>query len=201
MHRFLKIISFVFHPLIMPLLGVVFYFSKSPRYLPSPIIQAKLVSLFILTVLLPLLVYQLLKTIGKVNTIYLSDVKERVLPLAINCLILLIVIKKVLPYYEITELYFFFIGILFSNMACLILAVLHFKASIHMIAVSGIFMFFVALSIHFSINILGSLALIILIAGAVATSRLHLKAHSVRELIIGCCIGVLPQLILLNYWL
>ena len=70
-----------------------------------------------------------------------------------------------------------------------------------MIAVGGVFMFFIALSIHFSININGTLALFSLIVGAVATSRLHLNAHSAVELIIGFLIGVFPQLIMLNYWL
>jgi len=40
-----------------------------------------------------------------------------------------------------------------------------------------------------------------IITGAVATSRLHLKAHSNIELVIGAFIGVIPQLILVNYWL
>ncbi|GAA3563972.1 hypothetical protein GCM10022395_13170 [Snuella lapsa] len=70
-----------------------------------------------------------------------------------------------------------------------------------MIAVSGLFMFFIALSIHFSININGTLALMSIITGAVATSRLHVKAHSYLELILGCFIGMFPQLILVNYWL
>ena len=75
------------------------------------------------------------------------------------------------------------------------------KASIHMIAVSGLFMFFIALSIHFNININGTLALMSVITGAVATSRLHLNAHTYKELIMGCFVGVFPQLILVNYWL
>jgi hypothetical protein len=70
-----------------------------------------------------------------------------------------------------------------------------------MIAIGGLLMFFIALSIHFNINIIGSIALMFIISGAVATSRLHLKAHSLIELIIGFFIGAIPQLILLNYWL
>mgnify|MGYP000496806317 CR=1 FL=1 len=72
MDRILKSISFVFHPLIIPILGVIFYFSKSPRYIPFEIIQAKLISIFILTVVLPILLYFLLKTLGKAKSIYLE---------------------------------------------------------------------------------------------------------------------------------
>jgi len=99
------------------------------------------------------------------------------------------------------ERYYFFIGILLSTLSCLILVFLKFKASIHMIALGGIFMFFIAISIHFSININGAIALFTIIIGTVATSRLHLKAHTNIELVIGFFVGLFPQLILLNYWL
>ena len=201
MNRILTSISYIFHPLIMPLLGVIFYFSKSPKYFPVEIIQAKLISLFILTVLLPILLYFLLKTLGKVNTIHLESTTERTIPLAINCIIILLILKRVIEANQLNELYFFFLGILISNIICLVLAMIRFKASIHMIAISGLFMFFIALSIHFSININGTLALMCVITGAIATSRLHLNAHSYKELVFGFFIGMMPQLLLINYWL
>ena len=201
MDKLLKSISYVFHPLIMPLLGIIFYFSKSPRYIPFDIIQAKMVSLFILTVILPILLYLLLKTVGVVNTINLETTKERIYPLLLNGIVILIVLQRILTPTQAIELYFFFVGILISNMACLLLVIMKFKASIHMIAVSGVFMFFIALSIHFSININGTLALMCIIMGAIATSRLHLKAHTYKELILGVFIGFIPQLILVSYWL
>jgi hypothetical protein len=201
MDRILKSISFIFHPLLMPLLGATFYFSKSPRFIPNEIIQAKLISLFILTVILPILIYFLLQTLGKVESVYLKSTKERIFPLILNCFIILIVLQRIVTASQIIELYFFFVGVLISTMTCLMLAIIKFKASIHMISISGLFMFFIALSIHFSININGTLALMSIITGAVATSRLHLKAHTYKELIMGVFIGALPQLILINYWL
>lgn len=200
-HRILKSISVVFHPLIMPFLGVLFYFYKSPRYIDALIIQEKAVKLFILTILLPILMYFLLRTIGKAKTIHLKTTSERILPLAINCIIILLIILRVLPSNEFIELYYFFIGILLSTFICLALALIKFKASIHMISISGIFMFFIALSIHFIININYTLALISIIMGAIATSRLHLKAHTYKELIMGSFVGCIPQLILIPYWL
>lgn len=201
MNKVLKSISFIFHPLIIPILGVIFYFSRSPRYIPKEIIEAKLISLFILTVILPILLFFLLKTIGRVKSIYLETTKERIFPLLLNCIVVLLVLDRILTANQIIELYYFFVGILISTLACLFLVFLKFKASIHMISIAGLLMFCIALSIHFSININGTLALLFIIIGAVATSRLHLKAHSFVELVIGFFIGLLPQLILLNYWL
>ncbi|AUP78959.1 hypothetical protein C1H87_09705 [Flavivirga eckloniae] len=185
----------------MPILGVIFYFYKSPRFIPEEIIKAKLVSLFILTVILPILLYFLLKTLGKVQSIYLATTKERIIPLILNCFVIIIVLQRIITPSQIVELYFFFVGILISTMACLTLALFKFKASIHMISVSGLFMFFAILSIHFSININGTLALMAIIMGAVATSRLHLNAHNYKELIMGGFVGAIPQLILVPYWL
>lgn len=183
------------------MLGVVFYFSKTPRYIPEPIMKAKIFSIGILTVILPILLFYLLKTLNKVESFHLANVSERKLPLIINCLIVILVLFRVLPIHEIPELYFFFIGILMSTITCLAMVFIKFKASIHMIASAGFFMFAVALAIHFKININGTIALMCIILGAIATSRLHLKAHTVSELWVGFFIGLLPQLILLNYWM
>ncbi|TDU43213.1 hypothetical protein BXY82_0621 [Gelidibacter sediminis] len=200
-HYLLKSISYIFHPLLMPLLGVLFYFSKTPRFIPDPVIKAKVFSITILTLILPILLYFLLKTIKRVDSLHLKSTKERIIPLFLNAIIIVLILNRVLPYHEITELYYFYLGILFSTLACLFLAFFKVKASIHMIASAGFFMFVVALSIHFKININGTIALMCVIIGAIATSRLHLKAHTNIELLIGFFVGLLPQLVLLNYWL
>ena len=201
MHHTLKSISYIFHPLTIPILGVIFYFDKTRRYIPESVQYGKLVSIGILTIILPLLLFLLLKTIRQVNSIHLRTTKERIFPLLLNCIIVVLILKRVLPQNEILELYFFFLGILCSSLACLILAIANVKASIHMIALSGLLMFMIAIGIHFKININGTIALMCLIIGAVATSRLHLKAHSTTELIIGVFIGLMPQLLLVNFWM
>ena len=197
----LKSISYVLHPLIMPLLGVLFYFSKTPRFIPENIVNAKIFSTILLTMILPILVYYLLKTLKKVDSIYLKTTNERKLPLLINAFIISLVILRVFTSNEIKELYYFFIGILVSTLVCFVLAVFKVKASIHMLAASGFFMFALALSINFKININGTIALMMVLLGAIATSRLHLKAHTYPELIIGSLIGIIPQMLLFSTWL
>ncbi len=201
MDKLLKSISYVFHPLIMPLFAAWFYFEVSPRYISAEVVYGKLIALGILTFILPILIYFLLKTLGRVRSIHLQTVRERIYPLILYGCILLLVLQRVVKPSLSAELYFFFIGVLISNMACLLMALIKFKASLHMVAISGVFMFFVALSIHFSVNINGTLALMCIVMGGVATSRLHLKAHNYKELLLGVFIGMIPQLILVNYWL
>ena len=142
MNFFLKGISYIFHPLLMPVIGVIFYFQISSRFFSPEFKQAKIISLTILTVVLPLLLYFLLKTLNLVKTIHLENTQERILPLFINGLTLLLITNRVITAHQIIELYYFFIGVLISTMACLILAMAKFKASIHMIAISGVFYVF-----------------------------------------------------------
>ena len=201
MNSILKSISYVFHPLIMPLLGVLFYFSKTPRFIPEEIIEAKIFSIILLTIFLPLLIFFLLKTLRRVDSIHLKSTDERKLPLLINSVIITLILTRVFTSNQIIELYFFFIGILLSTLICFLFAIFKIKASIHMLAASGFFMFAVAIGIHFKININGTIGLMMILLGAIATSRLHLKAHTYPELIIGAFIGLIPQLILLNFWL
>ena len=201
MSAFLRSISYMFHPLLMPFIAVVFFFSKSPRYIPLNVIKAKLIALFLLSIILPILIFYLLKSLKQAESIYLQSTKERIIPLLINCIIIGYLSYTIFPAHEFIELYYFFIGIIFSSLTCLILAILKFKASIHMIGSTGVFMFFIALSIHYSINIIGTIALLSVLIGAIATSRLHMNAHSVSELVVGIFVGIVPQLIMLKFWL
>ena len=75
------------------------------------------------------------------------------------------------------------------------------KASLHMIGIGSVTMFTIALSIHFGMNFTLLIAVLMIANGLVATSRLHYKAHSNLELILGFLIGVIPQLTLANLWL
>ena len=70
-----------------------------------------------------------------------------------------------------------------------------------MIAASGFSMFAVAIGLHYKININGTIALMMIILGAIATSRLHLKAHTNQELFIGLITGLFPQILFMKYWL
>jgi len=201
MNALLRSISFIFHPLLMPMLGVVLFFYTSPRYIPSPIIKGKLSAVFLLTILFPIFIFYFLKASKYVKTIYLQSTKERIVPLIINCGVLVYIAFKIFPINEYKEVHFFFIAILFSTLSCLILAILKFKTSIHMIASGGILMFLIAISIHYSINLNVLIAISFVLVGAIASSRLHLNAHNYSELVIGFFIGLLPQLILVKFWL
>ncbi len=201
MKSLLKSASYLFHPLLMPFFGAVLYYSVTPRYIEPQIKTAILSALIIITFLIPIVVFFLLRNLGVVRGIHLDAVHERKLPLMIQCVLLLLVIKTVFTSYSNPELYYFFVGILFTTLSALVLVLLKFKVSLHQMAIAGITLFIIGLSIHFTINLLPVIALAILINGWVASSRLFVKAHTPFELIIGFIIGAFPQFILFSFWL
>ena len=197
----LKIASYIFHPLWMPFAGSLLYFVLTPRFFPVGVIQAKLLAIAIITLFIPIVFYFLLKNLGKVSTVFLSEVSERKWPLFFFILLVLMVLKQILNLYNYPALYYYFVGILFSSLTCLILVFLRFKVSLHMVGLTGFTVFLLALSIYYRINLVATIAFLVMALGLTASSRLYLKAHTGTELIFGFFIGLLPQIIVLNFWL
>ena len=201
MRFFQKAISFIFHPLIVPIAGTFAYFIITPKYSPLELQSGNILPIFILTVIIPIISFLILKNIGFVNSVELPTLKERKYPLYINLVLLLMIVYKVIPNNYVIELYFYFVGLLVATFAAIILLFFKIKSSMHMLGMGSLFMFLVNLSIHFEINITIALSLFILAMGLVATSRLYLNAHSKAELVIGICVGVISQLLTVKYWL
>ncbi|WP_373057700.1 hypothetical protein [Zunongwangia sp. H14] len=197
----LKSASYIFHPLWMPFAGSLLYFILTPRFFPIELIKAKLLAIAIITLFIPVVFYFLLKNLGKANSPFLPDVKERRWPLLFYVFLTLMVLHQILNVYNYPALYFYFVGILFSGLTCLILAFLHFKISLHLVGLSGFTMFLIALGAHFHLNLIYSIAFLVTALGLTASSRLFYKAHTPIELILGLFIGLIPQIIVLNYWL
>jgi len=201
MKYFLRFAAYLFHPLLMPLAGVIIYYYITPRFNDEDLIKSTVFAIAIITLLIPIITFFLLKNLGVVKSIQLSEVRERKIPLIIQCLLILLIVKFIFDPYESPELYFFFIAILFSSFAALLLGLVQFKASLHQMGVSGLTMFIIALSIYYQVNILVGIGFFFFANGWVASSRLHSKSHTYSELAIGFFIGVMPQIIVLNFWL
>lgn len=201
MNLFLKIASYLFHPLLVPLLGTIIYFSVTPRFLEPGMVQAKILAIAIITVCIPMVVFFLLKNLGAVKTIHLREVHERKYPLMIHCALLLLIIKMVFDPYDSPEIYFFFVGILFSAFTALILVFFKVKTSLHQMGVAGLLIFLIGLSAHFKVNLLITISFFLFVNGWVASSRLNSESHNYNELVIGLLVGIIPQVIMFNFWL
>ncbi len=201
MRTFLTVISYIFHPLFIPMAGTLAYFIVTPKYSPLELQSGNILPIFILTVIIPIITYLILKNLGVVNTVFMPTVKERRYPLYVHILLLLLIIYKVIPNNYILELHFYFLGLIAGAMTALMLLFFKLKVSMHLMGMGSLFMFLVCLSIHFEINITLAISLLTLATGLVTTSRLYLKAHSKPEVLIGFLIGLISQLLTIRFWL
>jgi membrane-associated phospholipid phosphatase len=201
MKLFQQVISYIFHPLFIPVIGTVAYFLITPKYSPIELQSGNILPIFILTVIIPIIAYLILKNIGLIHSVFAPTIKERRYPLYISIILLIMVVFKVIPNNFTAELHYYFLGLIAATMATLVLLYLNFKSSMHLMGMGSIFMYLICLSVHFEINITLAISALILLTGLVASSRLYLKAHSKAELIIGFFIGVVSQLLTVKYWL
>lgn len=196
-----KALSYILHPIFIPLAGTLAYFVVTPRYSPIGAQGGSVLPIFILTVIIPIIAYLILRNLGLVKTVSLTTTKERKYALYIYTGLLLLVVYKVIPNNYTAELHFFFLGLIAGNLACLFLLYFNVRASMHAMGLGSLAMYLVTLSVHFETNVTIGLSIVVLLTGLVVSSRIYLKAHSPAEAWIGLLIGLISQLLTVKYWL
>ncbi len=201
MKLFLTIVSYIFHPLYIPFAGTLIYFVVTPRYSPLEMQSANILPIFILTVIIPVICFLILKNLGLVRSGLFPRMPERKYPLIISLLLLFMVLFKVIPDNYNIEIYFFFVGLIIANASSLLLVLVKYKSSLHLTGIGSLLMFLTALSIHFEINITLAISLCTLAAGLTATAGLYLRLYSRAELLVGFLLGFVSQLLMIQFWL
>ncbi|WP_333599283.1 hypothetical protein [Flavobacterium sp.] len=201
MKKILPFFSYLFHPIFIPLLGTIFYVLLDTRYFTLAQYLGLFLQIIIVTFLLPIAFFYLLRTFGKIENIMLSDIAHRKIPLLLHIMLLSILIEKSITVDRFPPLYFFFLGGLFSALFAFLLLYAKIKASIHMIGMSALTAFIIGLSLKNQTNTINLVTFFMFMNGLVASSRLVMKAHTTKELLIGFLCGIIPQLALLYFWL
>ena len=201
MKYFLKSITYVLHPLLMPLYGVMIYFLIAPRFTADYVVVSNLLGLLIVTVLTPIIFIFFLKNLGFVSSIKLVTIADRRIPLLLQIGLYILTTKTLINIYDFPELYYFLAGTLFASMLALVSILFRLNVSLHMIGSAMVTTFTIALSIHFSINQIFLIAGLFLLNGLVATATLICNEHTLKELAIGALLGTVPQLGLFLLWI
>jgi hypothetical protein len=150
--KILPFFSYAFHTIFIPLLGNVFYVLLEEKYFTLPQYLILFLQIIIITFLLPIAFFYLLRTFGKIENVMLSDISQRKIPLLLQIMLFAVLIEKSITIDRFPSLYFFFVGGLLSTIFAFLLLYVKFKASIHMIGISSLTVFIIGLSIHNQIN-------------------------------------------------
>lgn len=199
--RILPLFSYILHPVFISIYATLFYLFCKNELFTNQEKYYVLFQILIITVLVPILFFMLLRSTGNVKSIMLPETSQRRIPLVLQCFLYILLVKRSIVITRYPELHFFFLGALFSTILAVICSLFKIKASLHMLAISGFTIFAIGLNIHLQLHNPYWAAFLILMTGVVASSRLEMNAHTPKELCIGLLIGVLPQLLFLFLWL
>lgn len=197
---FSKSISYIFHPIFLPLLSVFILF-QLPFYINYKYTleyrNAIYLILLLNTIILPVLACLYLLNRKVISSMGMPTAKERRIPYFVALVIFiftLYLLEKInFPFIYLS----FFRSVAMSLILLFFLAVANYKVSAHLCGFGGICGMLAVLSISFNVETFEILCLFLLLAGLVGSSRLYLKAHSIDELFLGFLIGFFAQMYLL----
>lgn len=195
-----KIISVIFHPLLMPSYALVIIFNSNTHYSYMPYEAQKLIYIlvFLCTFLIPVSTIPFLMNLKVISGVSMKTHRERIIPLLISAL------AYYFAYYLLGKLPLSTIGfikmmILASSMLILVSLIVSFKwkISAHLVGIGGLLasMFFYA--VYFVANFTLLIMVLSLIAGAIAYSRLKMQAHTPAQVYVGFLTGFAGMLFIL----
>jgi len=191
-NRIAKIITVVFHPLLMPVYGMAIIFSAPTLlgYLPFNLKKILLLILLVNNVLLPLSLLPFFIQRKIISSWSLPEKKDRNIPLIITTILYFstsyIVFRFPIPVFLKT---FIFAAAFLS----LIVTVVNFwwKISLHSVGAGAIIGLVLTLSLKMLTPLEWYLISTVIVAGLVLTSRLKLNHHSPSEVWTGLFTGFL----------
>ncbi len=189
--RLAKIISAIFHPLLVPtyaLLMLINLQTHTMLALPVDYRYIIVAFVFLTTFVLPSIIIFILLKFDKIKSLEMSSQQERILPM--------IIIAGAFygTYYLLKQTSITGIMALFmvgATMLVLIALMINYitKISLHMTAWGGMFGTFLGLALTFHYNLTLLLYLIIIVIGIIGTARLRLNAHTPAQVYSGFLLG------------
>ncbi|QTY26205.1 hypothetical protein [Flavobacterium sp. CS20] len=200
MKTFLDLGSYIFHPLWLSTYAMCFYFYHVNFMFTYENMIAKILSVILLTVFIPIFFLILLKPLRIIDSFHLKKIKQRRLPLLFYTTMSAIIINYIFDPVHYKVPFYFFSAVFFSGLVCVILSFLNYKISLHTTAISSFSYFIISFSLYYQIDKLWIISLSVFAVGWVMSSRLSMKSHKLHELVSGLILGVVSQLIFLKFW-
>ena len=212
MKHFSNILSYAFHPMFIMSYALLLLLLINPYLFAvqdGKVIGLLIFSVATLSLLFPLVATLMMKALGLIESLEMKDKKERIGPMIVTAIFYMWLFANIRSNYFIPDAFrFFVLGSTISLCLAFILNTLT-KISLHTVGVGGLLAGFLLIRYNFSYetfiltvfeqtyeiqtNIL--LYVIMLIAGAVGSARLYLKAHQPDEVYGGYFVGIISMLI------
>lgn len=196
MTLFARVISVLFHPLLM----ATYLYTLLALALPSALAPLQtdshwtfILLIFIVTFLLPLLCMGIFRTFGMISSFMMEDRKERIVPFIFITAIYLAVTYLFYSKTRLSPDDNFLKLMMIIDLLVIVgtIVTFFFKVSLHSIGIWGLIGIIVPLTKISELNILMYCAMgLILLAGFIMSARLQLGSHTSREVIWGGILGL-----------
>ncbi|GAO28380.1 hypothetical protein [Geofilum rubicundum] len=192
MKLFSKIVSILFHPMLMPTLGVFVIFQAGTHvsFMPFEAKRIIYITVFLTTCLLPLSLLPLLYQFGVIKSFQMESARERVLPVFFTGFFYYmgyLLLKKLGVSGVIGS---FMLASLVAVLSAVVVT-LFWKISLHTIGIGGVAGAVMALAFRFGIDLTLLIFLLFLASGITASARLYLGAHQPAQVYAGFLWGFL----------
>lgn len=191
MNRFFaQSLSYLLHPAVYPVLGVLITLRLLPFHITGQVLLWTLGLVFLGTYVIPMAIVFWLYRAKYVSSLEMSTARDRRIPYLVGALCYYLVASTIKNLPLPVEAYLFIISstlVIVLHLFCLNF----FKPSAHMGGIGGFTGLIFALSLQYQLNLLGIIAICLLVSGFLASARLFLKVHSVPELIFGYLSGLI----------
>lgn len=202
MKSFFNTLSYIFHPILLPVLGLYFLFetpTNSPGYIVTSLynlpleFKINLYKLFgFLTILAPGISIWIMYQNKIISSIKLENRLERFTPIGITAVYYVmnyVLLRIMIPEHMIISFIFpYAFGLVLIVIAAFIMNYFT-KISLHMLGffgVIGTIMGYFQNQLDYNLFFL---IFLIIVGGLIGSARIYLKAHTLKEVVLGIIIG------------
>jgi len=136
----------------------------------------------------------LLKAFKLTESYHVHSIKERKIPLFIMILLFTVLGNTFFKLPLLRDFGVLFYGTSFGLILVYLFSIFQLKVSLHLLSIGSMVGFFMVMGIEYITSVIPVLLLLIVLSGLLASARLHLKAHTPKEVYLGFFFGVFTQL-------
>ncbi|MCI2228671.1 hypothetical protein MC378_05790 [Polaribacter sp. MSW13] len=194
--NFHKLISIILHPIVIPTIGVMLYFLLIPNNFNSNQKLAILGLVFTITYLVPLLILVIFKKLKLIKSFQTESIRERKIPVMLMIILFYLLASTMNNIPNLRDLGLLFFATSLGLLFIYLFFAFKIKVSIHILSLGISTGFFLVLSNIYSQNFTFLIIILLLLSGILASARLHLNAHTKKEVYLGFFIGMISPFLI-----
>jgi len=186
-----EFLSVIFHPIFIPLYGLLIIFGSPTLLSFIPIQLKRLIFVVVIAnnVIIPLALAVILYARGAITTFNARDRNERIILLTFSLLMYTLTAFLLLRLQVPSLFKAYFISIAVVTLITLMITTVY-RISLHAAGVGGLLVLIIFMTILYDNSMIWQLASVIIAGGAVMSSRIYLDDHSPAEVWTGLLAGV-----------